>query len=84
MNIKIVIASVAAVALSTVGIYAAYCIHDQQEHHRLKRALAAMIEVCGQRRFSTSVFCFQCPQDGILQHLRARPETLDQQCFLRW
>jgi hypothetical protein len=54
MNIKIVIASVAAVALAIVGMYAAYCIHEQQEHHRLKRALAAKVEVCGQRLVSTS------------------------------
>lgn len=54
MNIKIVIASVFTVALAIVGIYAAYCIHEQQEHHRLKRVLAAKVEVCGQRLFSTS------------------------------
>lgn len=53
LNTKIVIAGSAALALAGAGFYAAFCIHQQQEHHRVKRALAVKVEVCGQRIDST-------------------------------
>lgn len=53
LNTKILLVGTAAMALASAGLYAAFCIHEQQEHHRVKRALAVKVEVCGQSMDST-------------------------------
>src|SRR5450830_1720989 len=67
---------------------AASCYHF--ENHELtlgsERVLLHLCidnrKVC-QAEFSChSMYCFQCPQNGVLQHLRACPETFDQEHFL--